>query len=212
MYAQRIAAVQRILKLVANPVIVELGAYTGEDFETMLGKEMIHILVEPVLENIVRVERRPLRRPVNAAIAAQAGKRKFHFSDLESGGIHYSWSGSILSPKEHLRIYPTTHFSEKSGDDGFVQCITLDELYLQQNLDRVDLIWCDIQGAESEMIRGGTVALKHTHYLLMEAENEEQYEGQVVRSELLKMLSPEWSLVESFVHDVLLENTEYGGV
>ncbi len=208
MYAQKVAAVQRIMQQVANPVIVELGAYTGEDFEAMLGRDMVHVLVEPVPENFARIERRPMRRVIQAAIAAAPGKRKFHFSDLESAGVHYSWSGSILEPKEHLRIYPTTHFSEKSGDDGLVDCITLDELYALQNLNRVDLIWCDIQGAEAEMIRGGWAALKRTHYLFMEAENEEQYAGQVIRAELLKMLPPEWKLVESFVHDVLLENKE----
>jgi FkbM family methyltransferase len=206
MYPEQ-AAICRILRPIADPVIVELGAYIGEDFESWLGREMLHIMVEPDPQNVARIKPLPMRRIVQAAIAAQAGERVFHFSDDGKG---HSWSGSILEPTGHLVINPTTKFAVKPGAAGRVQCITLDELYSQQQLTKVDLLWVDIQGAEGEMISGGKSALAHTRYLFMETEDVEYYQGQVLKSDLLKMLSG-WKVLETFQYDVLLENTEVMG-
>jgi hypothetical protein len=43
----------------------------------------------------------------------------------------------------------------------------------------------------------------------MEADDVEFYEGEVLRPDLLKMLPPEWKLLEILSGNVLLENEEF---
>ena len=203
----------RILGPIADPVIVEIGAYLGEDFETLLGKEMLHILIEPDPRNVVRIPRSSKRRVIQAAIADQSGKQKFYFSDwLPAVDVHCS--GSLLKPnmENYHKHVAAMKFTEKEGEEGLVECITLDQLYAGPDIGidgKVDLLWVDIQGGEAGMIRGGPSALKHTRYLFMEADDVEFYEGEVLRPDLLKMLPPEWKLLEILSGNVLLENEKF---
>jgi 2-O-methyltransferase len=192
---------KELMQPVARPVVVEVGAWLGEDFEAHLGREVLHIAVEPDPRNIAQIEQRPTRRIIQAAIAAESGERTFYFSNDQAGR---SCSGSLLKPTGHLTRYPETVFHE--GEK--VKCLTLDDLYTRENLSQVDFIWCDVQGAEGEVIRGGTEALKRTHYFVMESEPKEMYEGDVRRDDLLRML-PAWKLIAYGESDILLENTNW---
>lgn len=190
--------ISKILHPIADPVIVELGAYHGEDFEGLLGKEMLHIMVEPDLANYVHIRNRGKRRLYRCAIGEKSGFRTFYRSDGDHG------SGSILRPTGHLKHFPHIHFN----DSVTVPCCALDDIFSGDKLSQIDLLWVDIQGAEAEMIRGGSYALSRTRYLFMEAEEVEFYDGQVLRPELLKML-PDWTLVETFDYNVLLRNEKF---
>lgn len=203
----------RIMGPIADPVILEVGAYLGEDFETLLGKEMLHIMVEPDPRNVVRIPRSLKRRVIQAAVAAQSGRQKFYFSDwLPATDVHCS--GSLLKPNmdAYSKHVAAMKFTEKEGEDGLVDCITLDQLYAGPDIGvngKVDLLWVDIQGGEAGMIRGGTSALRHTRYLFMEADDVAFYEGEVLRPDLLKMLPAEWKLLEVLSGNVLLENESF---
>jgi FkbM family methyltransferase len=50
--------------------------------------------------------------------------------------------------------------------------MTLDSVARETQLDRIDLLWVDIQGAERDMIAGGRHALSRTRYMMIEAEPE----------------------------------------
>ncbi len=74
-----------------------------------------------------------------------------------------------------------------------------------EQIESVDLLWVDIQGAERDMIAGGQRTLKNTRYLFIEAEEQQFYEGQAVRPELLAML-PGWEVIGEFDYNLLLRN------
>jgi FkbM family methyltransferase len=83
----------------------------------------------------------PNRRLIPAAIAAQDGIRIFRRSTDSRDGSR--GSGSILEPTGHLEHFPTIAF-----DDGFeVKCYTLDRIFRENQLDHIDLLYVDIQGA-----------------------------------------------------------------
>jgi hypothetical protein len=65
-----------------------------------------------------------------------------------------------------------------------------------------------VQGSEREVIAGGAEALSHTHYLFMEAEMRELYEGMALKPELLEML-PGWRVLRDFGYNVLMENKNF---
>ncbi len=44
----------------------------------------------------------------------------------------------------------------------------------------IDFIYCDIQGAEKQMIAGANESLKKTRYLYTEYSNSEDYENQAI--------------------------------
>ena len=211
-------AVEKILQgLTTFPVIVELGGHCGEDgpvFESMLGgtaksePKFLHVMVEPDSRNYQVIESNrgrplgPFRRLIKGAIADTSGVRIFHFSYDSRDGSR--GSGSIMQPTGHLKHFPTISFTKTA----IVECYTLDELFVRQNLGHIDLLWVDIQGAEAQMIAGGQHALSLTRYCFMEAEEVELYAGQALKADLIKLL-PGWRLIQDFGYNILLENTRF---
>ena len=111
-------------------------------------------------------------------------------------------SGSIRKPKEHLDATPWCTFP----DTIEVETKRLDSwLHEQEDIDTIDFIWADVQGAEADMISGGQEALARTRYLYTEYSNREIYEGQSDLRELLAML-PDYEIIYRYPHDVLLRN------
>ena len=63
-----------------------------------------------------------------------------------------------------------------------------------------------MQGAEFEVITGGQNTFDNKlRYVYTEYSNDEQYEGQLNKEELLKML-PNYSVIKDFGEDILLRN------
>jgi FkbM family methyltransferase len=198
-------AIRGIISGWNNPVIVELGAHLGEEAEWImpLVNNPRYFMVEPDEQNCMRIRRRfPKSELLQAAIAGNDGSALFHAS-YNSVSVNRA-SGSIRRPTGHLKHFPEVCFHKTT-----VPCLTLDSYAKFAGLDHIDLLWCDIQGAELDMIEGGSEALKQTHYMMIEAEPEvELYEGQALKPELLAML-PDWKVLQDFGYNVLLWNTKY---
>jgi FkbM family methyltransferase len=194
---------------VDQPVVVELGAYCGEDehiFRSLAHPaELLLLMVEPDPHNIKIIECKPFnhtRRLIRGAIAAEPGVRPFRFSYDMSDGAR--GSGSLAQPTGHLEHFPTITFS----DPQMVTCYSLDQITDAEQIPVIDLLWVDIQGAEQEMIRGGQRALKRSRWCFMEAEEIQMYENQALKSELIAMM-PGWELVEDFGYNILLKNESF---
>lgn len=197
---------RKIVQEVSVPaVVLELGAHHGNDTVEIFDacpRPCSYVAVEadprnvPILVN--RVGPRNIR-VAHYAITWHCGQTELHLSS----GPGATGSSSVREPKEHLRCFPTTTFQESV----FVPAITLDALSYEYALSNIDLIWCDIQGAEIDMIRGGRATLAQTLYLLCECDREEMYEGQITRDDLLTAL-PGWEIVDEWPANanVLLRN------
>jgi len=190
----------------SNPVIVELGAHVGEESQWIipLCNHPRYIAIEPdgtnyvFLRNLLPVGSIAIR----GAVASFNGHCDFHESEnLESKNRA---SGSIRNPTGHLKHFPEVTFSKTT-----VPCRTLDFYAEWEHIDHIDLLWCDIQGAERDMIEGGRATLAKTRYMMIEAEPEvELYEGQALKPELIAML-PDWVVLKDFGYNLLMWNSKY---
>ena len=205
-YAEERAAIKKLLWDTRNPVIVDLGAYRGEEYLWMLadlGPLGRYVAVEADPRNCQAFrECRVDLEIVEAAITAVDGPVEFHQCDNDKNQA--VGSGSIRAPKKHLEFFPWCRFDSKITVNG----ISLDSLYRARGLDSgVDLLWVDIQGAEKDAINGGGYALSRTRYMMIEAEEHEFYEGQAQKPELLAML-PNWEVVQDFGFNLLLRRKD----
>jgi FkbM family methyltransferase len=190
-------------------VIFEIGAHIGTDTATLatLPGATVHAFEPdprnniPVLPNVI------FNR---AAVAAKTGTATFTPS-AKRDAWDWTCSGSLRTPKEHLKSWPTVTF----GEPITVPTITLDDYCREHGIGEIDCIWADVQGAEVDVIEGGRETLKRTRYLYTEFSWKELYEGQVNLDGILALL-PGWRVVHVFPSpedygDVLLENTALAG-
>jgi len=197
-------AVSEIIRAADGAVIVELGAYHGEELEWVrkigFGRYVM-VEADPRHAEWIRGHRNLDGVDfIEAAIADHDGQALMYLADNDI--LRQKCSSSIRKPKEHLRHFPWCTFNQKT----MVSCVTLDALCSSFGLEKIDLIWSDLQGAERDMIAGGAETLKQARYLLMESDSCEMYEGQAMRDELTAML-PGWELAGEFDYNILLKNT-----
>lgn len=200
-----IRAITDILRKIEAPVIVELGAYCGEDSEFMREAcknwHAVNVMVEPDHGNceMIRKYRRGVKTVlIEAAIADYTGMVDF-YAGIDST-CERSGSGSIRKPTEHLKLFPQIEFASPRP----VMCWSLDHLFTSMTFCEIDMLWVDIQGAERDMIVGGGLTLGRVRYLFIEAEHHELYEGQALRDELLTLL-PQFKVIGEFDYNLLLE-------
>ena len=197
-----------VLKAADKPTVVELGAFHAEDSAWMSPYAGRYIALEPDPRAIQYIRHNYGESGLNGittflemAIAAHTGSVPLHLCDNEIGNGRAS--SSIRQPKLHLKFFPWCTFTRTVT----VPCISLDDLYSLLN-EKVELLWVDVQGAERDMIAGGREALKKTHYLFIEADDHEMYEGQANRATLLSML-PDWEIEKEFEYNLLMRNSQW---
>ncbi|MFM7808348.1 MAG: FkbM family methyltransferase, partial [Planctomycetota bacterium] len=138
------------------------------------------------------------------------GEAEFHMSrgtymhGMGNEGTHHGdWdqSGSLRRPRKHLDVYPGVKFDRTMR----VRTMRLDTFVTQQRIDRIDLIWAEVQGAEADLFAGCPQALACTRLLYTEYNEIEMYEGQLDLRRLLALL-PDFEVVARWPEDVLLRN------
>jgi FkbM family methyltransferase len=205
------AAITNILRTLPDPVcIVELGAQDGGDAAWMLnvlaGRNPRCVLVEADKINFDLLPPQGFSDSpdgqmvaIYGAIAGYNGTCDFWENRDCGGGF-----GSIYAPN-HDRLSVDNAQWCKTGP---IPCFTFDELYKQLKLDRIDILYVDIHGAEKDMVAQGQKALKHTKYLFIEAVDCRMYEGAATSNELQAMLTG-WTLLQTFPWNLLLRNDAY---
>jgi FkbM family methyltransferase len=190
--------VQRKFSCASPKTFLELGAYDGRDtaWLSRIAGVKVHAFEPDPRNNPPELLNVTLHR---TAIADFNGEAAFILSKTHSGDPWFQ-SSSLHPPKNHLTRYPVIF-----GKPVTVPTITLDTFCSEQRIEQIDFIWCDIQGAEGEMVRGGKRALARTRYLYTEYSDDEMYEGQATLADLMGML-PGWKVVELWPDDLLLEN------
>jgi FkbM family methyltransferase len=184
--------------------VLELGAHHGNDTVLLYDaatKPVTYVAVEADPRNVPTLQQRIESRAVSilhAAVWDGSGEVPLHIAEGRGDG-----SSSVRKPLKHLEHFPDVYFQGPVR----VPAMTLDAITATYALGPIDLIWCDIQGAERNMIAGGRETLARTRWLLTECDRIEMYEGQATRDELLEML-PDWELVAEWPDDanLLLRN------
>lgn len=201
---------QHIKKLLKkdNPVIFEIGCADGKDtieFISTFGNDLKIHCFEPEIKNI-QIVKNTVKFPghylFEGAVSNKDGTIIFHRSRTDNPN-DLSYSGSIKRPKEHLTVWPFIKFDQEME----VKTITLDTYCKENNVEFIDFIWADVQGAEVDLIEGGKhMFADKIKYFYTEYANVEYYENQANLAKILETLGPNWRLVHDFTTDVLLEN------
>jgi 2-O-methyltransferase len=190
-----LAYVQNLISL--NPVIFEIGCADGKDTKEFLKMGKVYGF-EPEPNNIKLLKELKgleLFEGVVSDIDGEIDFNRSRTSDPEALRL----SGSIQQPKNHLKIWDWIYFDESIK----VKSIRLDTF--AKDIPYIDFIWCDSQGAEERIIKGGSETLKKTKFFYTEYTNNEQYEGQATLGRLRELL-PDFEMVIDFGTDVLFKN------
>ena len=196
---------------IANPVVIEIGAHIGTDTERiikLLQRPYCYIAFEPDARNIpalLQIQEKYDFDLFAWAIGNIDDLMPLYLSDgtvREDGGRQFTDGNSLKKPKGNIAKRPWVRFEEE--DEVF--CTKLDTFCGNADIQHIDFIWADIQGAELEMIEGGKETLKKTSYLYTECQ-EGMYHGQP-GFEKIKEALPRWSMVFRTKTDVLLRNND----
>lgn len=201
---------EEIKRLIAkqDPIIFEIGCANGDDtlafLDTFADTNIKLYGFEPEPKNIGLLEERVHSdrfELFKGAVSDTDGEISFNRSRTDNPE-DLSLSGSIMKPKNHLKMWDWIHFDEQVS----VPTVTLDTFAKNKNLDVIDFIWCDVQGAEERVILGGLDTLNNkVRYLFTEYSNDEQYEGQPTLERILELL-PAFEVAQHHGADVLLKN------
>ena len=182
----------------SNGIILEIGSADGSDTRGLMEIGKVYAF-EPEPRNIKILKEIDGLELYEGAVSDEDGFTTFNRSRTNNPE-DLRLSGSILKPKNHLINWDWIFFDEEVR----VPTITLDTWWYLNKKPTIDFIWCDAQGAEARIIKGGQEALKHTRYLYREYCNDEHYEGQLNLVELSKLL-PDFRVKTDFGTDVLFE-------
>ena len=159
--------------LPADPVIIDCGAHIGLDSVELLKVlgGSIHCF-EPVPDVYRRLRETVAQYPsittYQLALSNKTGQDHFFVSEGASDG-----SSSLLPPKDHIVDHADTFFNRKIE----VHTMTLDDWAAENKIDRVDLLWLDMQGFELQMLKASTKVLPKVRVIHTEVSTKETYEG-----------------------------------
>lgn len=195
-----------------DPIILDIGCYDGKDsveLASLFNSCEIHCFEADfrsikLFKHINKNTKHKLFLH-EIAIGSVDGKINFYLSDSETRR-HYKFqkewsaSSSIKKPKVHLELFKDVQFNKKVK----VQCCKLDTWCEKKwdwgniNNKIIDLIWCDVNGAEKDLILGGMNVLNNfTRYFYTEFCAKELYEGSLTYRQILKLL-PNFNVVSVY--------------
>lgn len=198
---------------VENPTILEAGCNDGTHtlwFLEMFNNPFLYCF-EPDPRAARRFKEKVGQRSnvvlLEQGLSGRTGKMTFYQSDgvldaaqVTSQDDGWDQSGSIKRPKRHVKSYPSISF----GRTIEIQTCTIDSWSREYNIQSVDLIWMDVQGAELDVLTGGQETLKVTRLVLAEYSDEKLYEGQCTLRQLIRFMeSHGFVVLKRYPRDVL---------
>jgi FkbM family methyltransferase len=173
-----------------NPVIVEAGAFDGNDTNKMAlqwPQGTIHAF-EPVPEIYERLLNNTNRfhnivyHPL--ALSDHNGTALFYVSERPTRPGIASQAGSLHKPKQRLLksplIFPRT---------TMVATIILDTWAAENGIRAIDLLWLDTQGHELAILQAAPIILPHINVILAEVSFIESYEGQPLYEDVVAWMT-----------------------
>lgn len=195
---------------IPDPVILEIGCNDGRDtlrFLEVFEQPRVYCF-EPDPRAVKRFQHAVGDRDdvqlFELALGHKQGQTDFHMSsgnESEEWPEGWDFSGSIRRPAKHLELHPWCRFDQVIT----VEITTLDHWCIEQGIQQIDFIWMDVQGAEIDVIRGGSAALSKTRFLYTEYSDLELYAGQASLIELVRALEG-FKIMTRYPHDILLKN------
>ncbi len=203
----------------SDSIFFEIGSHFGLDTKEFLSvTKNIHCF-EPDNRNIEMFKKLNLPVILNeVAVSDNDGVTNFYQS---SGNVYesqygptnneivnkndWSASSSIKKPKNHIIKTPWVKF------DSIIEVKTkrIDNYCLENNIKKIDFVWMDVQGAELDVIKGMKNFKDNIQYIYTEYNNEELYENQPTKNEIIEELGLNWETIFDFDGDILLKNNNF---
>lgn len=117
----------------------------------------------------------------NKALDYESGTKELHISD-RSGRV--SGSSSLLPPKDHLWFHEKVTFKTTE----MVETVGLDDWIRENNIEKIDFAWLDMQGYEPVLLQNSPLAMSLIECLYTEVSLIETYESVMQYPEYKKML------------------------
>lgn len=187
-----------ILKFVKNylpldPKIIDAGAYDCSDSlrMTYVWPQSQIYAFEPIPENyrlaIKKIKNTPNIICFPYALSEKDGFSKMIVSEWTFKPGKPSESSSILPPKDHLKYCNVVKFPNSIE----VQTYTLDSWAKIHNIEKIDMLWLDLQGVELNVLKASPNILSTVKIILSEVEFVEAYEGQYLYDDVKNWLENE---------------------
>jgi FkbM family methyltransferase len=180
-------------------VVFEVGACEGEDtirLKARFPNASIYAF-EPLPENVVKVKQNLQKYRVSdvavfqLALSDSTGTTEFHVSSGNPDHLPQTedWdygnkSSSLLPPKEHAELVPWVKFERTIP----VETMRLDLFCDSHSIERIDLAYLDVQGAELMVLRGAGNYLTRIGAIWMEVGARELYEGQPLKDDVERFM------------------------
>ena len=137
------------------------------------------------------------------AMSGEDGTTTFHRSrnDCPEGRDVGRYSGSIRKPvtmiesPKYGKRWPGCLFDEEVE----VKTRTIDSVCAENNVEHIDFIWMDTQGAERDVLSGANDMLPNIDYIYTEYYDEEMYENCAGLQEI-KFLLPRFQLINTWTY------------
>jgi FkbM family methyltransferase len=199
-YASKFNMIRYLLKK-ENPTIVEIGAHYGEDSLRFLEafRDVNLFCFEPDPRNVeifkkyVNDDRVKL---FEVALSDKKGKANFYQSYQEYNQSTIPGKYDWISKEEYVekRLNNSGSSSLKKGyphilnEQIEVSTERYDTWCKENNIDNVDFVWMDVQGAERDVINGMGEEIQNIHFIWMEY-GEEAYEDGMNRNDTLILMN-----------------------
>ena len=171
--------------------VLQIGANNGQEVEAIASSgSRVSILVEPLPGPYGELKTKAMKFPnmttIQAVCSDKSGDEVTFYVANNAGK-----SSSILEPKNHLKLYPEIAFLEEIK----MESATVDDILailkskLGLEIDRIDTLMMDVQGAEHLVVRGAEWTLRKINYLFCEVSYGDLYNGDMPLEEFQKFLS-----------------------
>tara|TARA_R100000315_G_C5235372_1_gene147126 strand:+ start:2970 stop:3602 length:633 start_codon:yes stop_codon:yes gene_type:complete len=191
-----------------DPLILEVGSYDGQDslamLQVMTDAEIYAFEADPLsIEDFKSLNHPEQIKLIEKAVGKEDGKIDWYPS-VSNSGRRWSLSSSLKKPLNHLGAYPTVSFKQNPDQ---VDCVKLDSWAKENIQDQIiDFIWCDVNGAEEEMILGAIDTLQNkTRFFYTECFDTELWKDQVNKKWILETLD-NFDFISQHHHNILLKN------
>lgn len=197
-------------------IIFEVGVHIGTDTEKiklLTGSDFIYGF-EPDPRNIeilnIRNRISLFKNFYPCALSNVNGDASFNLSsgnppeiyDDPDMNMDWSASSSLKYPKNHLKIHEWCKFENVIE----VKTLRMDDLCRGLNINKIDLVWMDVQGAEDLVIEGMGDFKNNIRFIYTEYNNDDLYDGSPTLEKIISILGEGWSIEKVYENDVLLKN------
>lgn len=207
-----------------TPVILEIGSSKGQDTERMLKAfhypRIFCFDPDPRIKShwflkkfctfgkFIRYEKIALCN-TDGKIPLRISLGKVNHVLGKNEIAEWDLSSTIKTPtKNYKKEFPWINFDTWI----WVKCSKLDTWTKRgmKDLRRggftfIDFIWMDVEGAEKDVIQGGTETLRKTRYMYLECHDKKLFEEQSSIDDIMALL-PNWKIIGKFNNNYLLEN------